>query len=166
MHSGSFAKLALQAYGVPVIEGGARFVGPGCVEADGVRFDDVAVVVIATGARAAAPRLPGQPKRPALTNDDVMALDHAPARVVIAGSGRFSIEWADFLQAMGSDVTVVCDSGTILSREDPDLAGFLQLVLEERGVCLVMDATIEAVDGRGGSHLQGRLGCRCRRVCR
>lgn len=144
-HVGTFSPFVLEANGVPIIDGGARFVGPGCIEASSLRFGDIPIV-IATGARAAPPELPGQHQRSALTNDGVMALDHPPAKVVVVGSGRFSIEWADVLQAVGSDVTVVCEHERILPAEDGDLAGFLQLVLEERGVRFLLGTTIEAVD--------------------
>ena len=143
---GTFSPFALEANGVPVIDGTARFVPAGCIEAAAMRFADVPSV-IATGASAAPPELPGRPKRPVLTNDGVMALDHPPAKAVIVGSGRFSIEWADFLQAVGTDVTVVCEHERVLPSEDADLAGFLQLVLEERGVRFLLGTTIEAVDG-------------------
>jgi dihydrolipoamide dehydrogenase len=145
-HVGSFSPFALEANGIPVVDSGARFVGPGHIEARDRCFEDTAVL-IATGASAAPPALPGRPARPPLTNDGVMALDHAPARVVILGAGRFSIEWADFLRAMGSDVTVVYEHERILPTEDADLAGFLQLVLEERGVRFLLGTQVEAVDG-------------------
>ena len=145
-HVGTFSPFVLEANGVRVVDGGACFVGPGSVEVGIDRFEDIPIV-IATGARAAPPDLPGQHQRPPLTNDGVMALDHPPAKVVVVGSSRFSIEWADFLQAVGSDVTVVCEHEWILPTEDRDLAGFLQLVLEERGVRFLLGTTIEALDG-------------------
>ncbi len=145
-HVGSFSPFALEANGIPVLDRGARFVGPGHIEAGDRCFENSAVL-IATGAGAAPPTLPGQPARPPLTNDGLMALDHAPAHAVILGAGRFSIEWADFLRAMGSDVTVVCAHERILPTEDADLAGFLQLVLEGRGVRFLLGTHVEAVDG-------------------
>lgn len=144
--AGSFSRFALADNGIRVLDGAARFVGPGHIETAERGFENVAVVV-ATGARSAPPVLPGRPARAPLTNDGVLALDHTPARVVVMGAGRFSVEWADFLQALGSDVTVVCGSKRILPGEDPDLAGFLQLVLEERGVRFVLGEAVEAVDG-------------------
>jgi dihydrolipoamide dehydrogenase len=132
--------------GVPVLATSARFVGPGHIEA-GDRCFEGGTVVIATGAASVAADLPGEPARPPLTNDGVMTLDHAPSDVVILGGGRFSIEWADFLQAMGSAVTVVSDADRILPGEDADLAGFLQLVLEERGVRFALGTAVEAVNG-------------------
>ena len=176
-HVGTFSPFVLEANGVRVVDGGACFVGPGSVEVGIDRFEDIPIVIAPRspssrttepGARAAPPDLPGQHQRPPLTNDGVMALDHPPAKVVVVGSSRFSIEWADFLQAVGSDVTVVCEHEWILPTEDRDLAGFLQLVLEERGVRFLLGTTIEerlfATPGAGSVEaLAGENGRRGRR---
>lgn len=144
--SGTFPAFALEANGIPVLSTEARFVGPGHIEA-GDRCFEPTSVVIATGASSVAPVLPGHPARAPLTNDGVMALDHAPKDVVILGAGRFSIEWADFLQTMGSTVTVVAEQERILSGEDAELAGYLQLLLEEHGVRFSLGTTVDAVNG-------------------
>lgn len=166
--AGSHFRSALADNGIPVIDGPARFVGPGHIETADRGFQNMAVVV-ATGARSAPPVLPGSPARPPLTNDGVLALDHTPARVVILGAGRFSVEWADFLHAMGSKVTLVCDSTRILPGEDPDLAGFVQLVLEERGVRFLLGDAVEAVDAdrvrtSGGDLVADAIVCADERV--
>ncbi len=92
----AFSRLALQTAQVEVLQGPARFLGPGQIDAAGRVFQGVPVVV-ATGARSVAAELPGHPDRPPLTNDAVLALDAAPPRVAVLGAGRFSVEWADFL---------------------------------------------------------------------
>jgi dihydrolipoamide dehydrogenase len=75
-----------------------------------------------------------------VSNDGVMGLGQVPGSVLVVGAGRFSLEWADLLAAAGSAVTVVAPGGRILPDEDADLAGFLLLSLEERGVGFVAEA--------------------------
>jgi len=58
----------------------------------------------------------------------------------VMGAARFSLEWADLFAAAGSRVTVVVPGERVLPDEDADLAGFLQLTLEERGVAFATDA--------------------------
>jgi dihydrolipoamide dehydrogenase len=89
--------------------------------------------VVATGAASFVPDSASAAGR-VLTNDDAMALDRAPGRLLVAGAGRFSTEWADFFAQLGSRVTVVAGEDRLLPDEDADLAGYLQLLLEERGV--------------------------------
>lgn len=124
---------SLEAAGVEVLAASASFTSPSSVEADGRMFEGVPVV-LATGA-VSAPSTGG-----ALSNEDAMALDCAPAQLLVLGCGRFSLEWADFFQHLGSKVTVMAPDDRILPQEDEDIAGFLQLLLEQRGIRLLMGA--------------------------
>jgi dihydrolipoamide dehydrogenase len=68
-----------------------------------------------------------------------MGLAEPPGSLLVLGAARFSLEWADLFAAAGSRVTVVAPGGRVLPDEDADLAGFLQLALEERGVAFVAE---------------------------
>jgi dihydrolipoamide dehydrogenase len=126
-------RAALDSAGVEVVAAPARFTGPGRVEVDGRVFEGMPVV-LATGAASFVPEQPHPPSCPVLTNTEAMALDRAPGRLLVAGSGRFSLEWADLFAHLGSRVTVATEDARILPGEDSDIAGFLQLVLEQRGL--------------------------------
>jgi dihydrolipoamide dehydrogenase len=116
------------SYAQVAVEQRAATVGPGGVDG----YQGVPAVV-AAGARSVAPA-------GALSNDTVMGLAEPPASLLVLGAARFSLEWADLFAAAGSRVTVVAPGGQVLPGEDADLAGFLQLALEERGVAFVADA--------------------------
>jgi dihydrolipoamide dehydrogenase len=116
------------AYARVTVEQRTATLGPGGVDG----YEGVPTVV-AAGARSVAP--PG-----ALSNDAVMGLSAVPGSLVVLGAGRFSLEWADLFAAAGSRVTVVAPDGRVLPDEDADLAGFVQLALEERGVAFAADA--------------------------
>jgi dihydrolipoamide dehydrogenase len=116
------------SYARVTVEQRAATVGPGGVDG----YEGVPAVV-AAGARSTAPE--GM-----LSNDAAMGLAAPPASLVVMGAARFSLEWADLFAAAGSQVTVVVDDGQVLPGEDADLAGFLQLALEERGVAFVAAA--------------------------
>ena len=116
------------SYAQITVEQRAATVGPGGVDG----YEGVPAVV-AAGARSAAPD--GM-----LSNDAAMGLAEPPASLLVMGASRFSLEWADLFAAAGSRVTVVMPGERVLPEEDADLAGFLQLALEERGVTFVTDA--------------------------
>jgi dihydrolipoamide dehydrogenase len=127
------ARAGLDSAGVEVLAGSARFTARGRLEV-GDRVVEGVPVVLATGAVSYAPDVGAPPTCAVLTNPEVMALDRVPARLVVAGAGRFGLEWADLLAHLGSQVTVATPEPRILPGEDPDIAGFLQLVLERRGL--------------------------------
>jgi dihydrolipoamide dehydrogenase len=116
------------SYAQVTVEPRAATVGPGGVDG----YEGVPTVV-AAGARSVAPA--GM-----LSNDTVMGLAEPPASLLVLGAARFSLEWADLFAAAGSRVTVVVPGDRVLPDEDADLAGFLQLTLEERGVAFVAEA--------------------------
>jgi dihydrolipoamide dehydrogenase len=129
----SMTRASLEAARVEMLSGPARFEAPGRVEVGRRVFEGVPCVV-ATGAASFVPEEARAAGCRALGNDEAMALDRAPGRLLVAGAGRFSAEWADFFAQMGSEVTVVAGEDRLLPGEDSDLAGYLQLLLEERGI--------------------------------
>jgi dihydrolipoamide dehydrogenase len=97
------------------------------VGAGGVDGYEGVPAVVAVGARSVAPE--GM-----VSNDAVMGLPRPPRSLLVMGASRFSLEWADLFAAAGTKITVVVPGERPLPEEDADLAGFLQLQLEERGV--------------------------------
>src|SRR5207247_7170240 len=93
-----FAKL-----GVDVFLGAARFAGPDTVEVAGqtLRFKRA---VIATGARAQQPPIPGLAEAGYLTNETVFSLTQCPARLAVFGGGPLGCELAQACQRLGSQV--------------------------------------------------------------
>jgi dihydrolipoamide dehydrogenase len=135
-------RAALQSASVEVVAGSARFTGPGRVDVDGRVFEDVPIV-LATGAASFVPELPQTSSGAVLTNTEAMGIDRVPGQLLVAGAGRFSLEWADLFAHVGSQVTVISPDERILTGEDSDIAGFLQLVLEQRGIEFQLGAAPE-----------------------
>lgn len=126
-------RAALQSAGVETIAAPARFTAAGRIECDGHVFEGIPVVV-ATGATSVVPEHPAVRSGTVLTNVEAMAVHGIPEDLVVAGAGRFGLEWADFFAHLGTQVTVVTPGERVLPGEDADMAGFLQMVLESRGV--------------------------------
>jgi len=125
--------------GVDVFLGDGRFTGPDTVEVAGrtLRFRKA---VVATGARAAAPPIPGLDEVEYLTNETVFSLTELPARIGIIGAGPIGCELAQTFARLGSEVFLVEASGGILPREDPDAARTVADSLTRDGVHLLCDA--------------------------
>jgi pyruvate/2-oxoglutarate dehydrogenase complex dihydrolipoamide dehydrogenase (E3) component len=135
--------------GVDVFLGEGRFTGPAAVEVEGrtLRFSRAA---ICTGARAAAPPIPGIEEAGYLTNETVFSLSELPSRLAVIGAGPIGCELAQAFARLGSSVTLVEVADRILPREDPDAAQAVQMAFEEEGIRLCLNARVGEVRKEGG----------------
>lgn len=108
--------------------------------------------VIATGARASAPPIPGLDSVNYLTNENLFSLTELPKRFGIVGSGPIGSEMAQSFARFGSEVFLFEQQGHILTREDADAAAVVQKQFEQDGVHLMLNSSGMAVkptdDGR------------------
>lgn len=122
--------------GVDVFLGQGKFIGSDSIEVAGqtLRF---AKAVIATGARASAPPIPGLKDVPYLTNETLFSLTELPKRLGIIGAGPIGCEMAQSFARFGSEVYLVEAAHGILPREDRDAADVVQAALVRDGVKLL-----------------------------
>ncbi len=134
--------------GVDVFLGEARFAGGDRVEVDGtpLRFKKA---VIATGARPAAPPIPGLAEAGYRTNETLFELTERPARFGVIGGGPIGCEMAQAFRRLGSQVTLFDMAEHVLPREDADAAGIVQQRFREEGIELLLGCRIERVESRG-----------------
>lgn len=78
--------------------------------------------VIATGSVVNFPAIPGLADDGVWTSDDILDLDFLPPSLVMLGGGIVACELAQFLQRMGTEVTLVQRSARLL-KEVPEAAG-------------------------------------------
>ena len=138
--------------GVDVFIGEGRFTGPDAVEVGGktLRF---ARAAICTGARAAAPPIPGLAETGYLTNETIFELTARPARLAVIGAGPIGCEMAQAFARFGSEVHLFERTGHILPREDADAAEIVQERMRRDGVSFVFDATVTGVERRGAEKI-------------
>lgn len=140
--------------GVDVFLGAGRFAGPDAVEVGGqtLRF---AKAVIATGARAAAPPIPGLAEVPFLTNETLFSLTERPTRLGIIGAGPIGCEMAQTFARFGTEVFLIESPRGILPREDRDAAAIVRAALVRDGVrILTDDRSLQLTRANDGVRLQ------------
>lgn len=130
--------------GVDVFFGTGRFTGPDTLEVGGatVRFRRA---IVATGARAAAPPIPGLEGSGYLTNETVFSLTKLPKRLVVIGAGPIGCEMAQSFAQFGAKVTLVDRAPRILARDDQDAAALVAARLAADGVDLELGVEIAEV---------------------
>ncbi len=93
--------------------------------------------MIATGARAAAPPIPGLKDVPYLTNETLFSLTELPKRLGIIGAGPIGCEMAQSFARFGSEVYLVEAEHGILPREDRGAAEIVLEAMQGDGVKLL-----------------------------
>jgi dihydrolipoamide dehydrogenase len=111
----------LEVYGEP-----GRLDGPGRVRVGDETLEADAVLV-ATGAEAIIPPLPGLAEAGYWTNREATALTEIPKSAVFIGGGVVAVELSQFLARFGCKVTIVGPS--LAAREDPRVGELLQKIL-------------------------------------
>jgi pyruvate/2-oxoglutarate dehydrogenase complex dihydrolipoamide dehydrogenase (E3) component len=134
--------------GVDVFLGEGRFAGPDVIEVNGarLRFQRAA---ICTGARAAAPPIPGIEEAGYLTNETVFSLTELPGRLAVIGGGPIGCELSQAFGRLGSRVSLFEMGSHILPREDPEAAGIVQDAFVAEGVELILYAKVVKVSMEG-----------------
>ncbi|MEA2470259.1 MAG: hypothetical protein QOE38_1258 [Thermoleophilaceae bacterium] len=138
---------ALRRDGVEVIEGTARFAGPGRIEVGGGQTLRYRRALIATGSRPVVPDLEGLADADPLTNETVWDLYEKPARLAIIGGGPIGCELGQAFQRLGSRVTLVQRRGYLLPREEPEARELIAARLRADGVDLRLGTTPLRVEG-------------------
>ena len=130
-----------RSLGIDVFLGDGKFVGPDAIEVGGKRLR-FRRAVIATGARAAVPPIPGLAEAGYFTNETIFNLTELPARLVVIGGGPIGCELAQTFARFGSEVTLLDKDGHILVREDADAAEVVQKAMQRDGVRFEFNATV------------------------
>lgn len=102
--------------------------------------------VIATGARAAQPDIPGLEAAGYLTNETVFSLTERPAKLAMIGGGPIGCELAQTFQRLGSQVTLFHQSGHVLDKEDADAAEILQQSFLREGMQLMLNSQLKQIE--------------------
>lgn len=137
--------LSAQKAGVDVFFGEAHFNSDGTVSVGRQRLK-FKKAVIASGARAVKPKIPGIEEVGYLTNETVFSLTEAPKRLAVIGGGPIGCELAQSFQRLGSEVILFHRGHHVLNKEDRDAAEIVQQALIKDDIQLVLSCQMEGVE--------------------
>lgn len=120
----------------------ARFT-PAGIEAAGTMFP-ADRVLIATGASAAVPTIPGMDGVPYLTSTAALALEALPASLLIIGGGVIGCELGQMFARFGVAVTIVCRT-RLLPGSEPEISDALAGYLRDEGITIRDGARYHAI---------------------
>jgi len=128
---------------VTTLLGHARLIDAHTVEVAGTRHT-AQTILIATGARPFIPDLPGAEH--GITSNEVFHLPELPRRMVIAGAGYIATEFAGVFHELGTDVTLINRSDTILRGWEPALADRLLQISMAKGLNFKLNCRLERIE--------------------
>ena len=114
-------------------------------------------ILVATGGRPMVPQVPGA--NHAITSNEAFHLEALPKSILIAGGGYIAVEFASIFNGLGVDTTLIYRGPKILRGFDEELRDHLTEELLKRGIDIVCNAEIAAIDkGFGHYHVTLRDG--------
>jgi dihydrolipoamide dehydrogenase len=154
----------LASRGIDLLRGTGRLAGTGVVEVDGARHT-AEHIVIATGADAFVPPLPGLRELDGVWGTrEATSMKAVPRRLLVLGGGPAGVELAQVVNRLGGEAVVVEGADRVLPREPAPLGQALSEALRRDGIELVlgMHATAARREGdeyvlefEGGKELRG-----------
>nr|MBA2269223.1 FAD-dependent oxidoreductase [Chthoniobacterales bacterium] len=157
-----------ESLGVDVFRGEARFVSPheieispspqssppgrGGREAPGEGWTLRATnFVIATGSRAAIPKIDGLDSVPFFTNETIFdELHEKPESMAVLGGGPIGCELGQAFSRLGVKITIVHNGDQLLPPEDHDVAEFMQKQFVAEGINVRLNAKTKRVRSENG----------------
>jgi len=137
--------------GVDVFLGEARFAGDDAILVGDARLR-FRKAVIASGARAFVPPIPGLDETGHLTNESIFDLREQPRRLLVLGGGPIGCELAQAFRRFGSEVTLVEMGEQFLVREDPDAAEILLRSMQRDGLDVRLATRLVRVEAGTEGH--------------
>lgn len=98
--------------------------------------------VIATGSIPFIPPIDGVEKTHFLTYKEVLDLKSQPKSIAVIGSGPVGCEHATFFAGIGTHVTVIQGSNTVLEREEPEISEITLGSMRAQGIEVMTNTKI------------------------
>ncbi|USR79841.1 dihydrolipoyl dehydrogenase family protein [Arcanobacterium pinnipediorum] len=113
-------------------------------------------VVLATGSTPVIP--PMYEDLQAWGSRDATGVVEIPSRLIIVGGGVVAMEAAAWMQAMGSQVTMLVRGPSLLEASEPFAGKFVQKSLEDQGIDVVTNVEVRSVKRDPSSNPNTEIG--------
>jgi dihydrolipoamide dehydrogenase len=106
-------------------------------------------IVIASGARASVPKIPGLDKVKYDTYRTIFDIEEQPRSIVILGGGYIGCEFAHFFSAIGTKVMLVGRNPVLLPHEEPETSALVKKRLSSHADVRTGTDTLSMESGNG-----------------
>ncbi len=147
-------KQLLKGAGAQLVMGTAKLVAKNRVEVTRTDGQTLLIeaehIVIATGSRPI--QIPGFPfdQKRILDSTEALALDSIPAKLVVIGGGYIGLELGICYAKLGSKVTVIEGTSSLLPGNDPDLVQVVARKMKKAGIEVHLDSKAAGWEEKNG----------------
>src|SRR6185437_3663614 len=138
----------LRRNGIEIFQGSAQFADPHSIEVDGANEKTTLRgenILIACGTRPArSPDIPFDGKR-ILDTDEFTSIRALPRELIVVGAGVVGLEYASFMAALGSEVTLIDQRPQILDFVDREIVDALAYQLRQMGATFRLGEKVRRV---------------------
>jgi pyruvate/2-oxoglutarate dehydrogenase complex dihydrolipoamide dehydrogenase (E3) component len=134
--------------GHTLYEAPASFLTPYLLQAGSDQITAKAFI-IATGSIPRVGLVPGLDHARCLTSDELLDLRDQPGSLIVLGAGPVGLELGQFFSRIGTRVTIVQRSPSVLSHLDHDVGDALLQALEQDGLSILTEAAVHKIDQAG-----------------
>lgn len=132
---------------IRVVKGVGTIIDPKTVKIIGsneeIKSDSI---IIATGSVPSSISVDGIDGNGVITSNEVLQIEELPASMAIIGGGVIGIEFAQIMQRMDVNVSVIEMMPHILPTEDADMALMFEGILRKDGIEIFTGATVKKIE--------------------
>jgi dihydrolipoyl dehydrogenase len=133
---------------IDVIEGYGKVKAGKKIDVDGKEYS-ADHIIIATGARSRElPNLKQDGKK-VIGYREAMTLSKQPKKMIVVGSGAIGVEFSNFYNSMGTEVTIVEFLPNLVPLEDEEVSKQFERIFKKSGINVMTNASVESVDTTG-----------------
>jgi dihydrolipoamide dehydrogenase len=135
---------------VDVIQGEAKILDKNTIVVDGQQYK-CENLILATGSSVTMPNIPGLQmafdRGNAINSSGAIALKEQPKSLTVLGGGVIAVEFATLYSSLGTQVTLIQRSDSVLKNLDKDVKRLMTRHLKKLGVKVITNTSIESVQG-------------------
>jgi pyruvate/2-oxoglutarate dehydrogenase complex dihydrolipoamide dehydrogenase (E3) component len=141
----AYREAALTSGKFDLIRAHARFLDAHTLALSDGRTVRARHILIGTGSRVSVPPIPGLAESGFWTSDDVLDLKHIPPSVIVLGGGIVACELAQFLNRIGTRVTLIQRSPQLLKEHSAEAAAVIAQALRAEGIEIFTATKLERI---------------------
>jgi glutathione reductase (NADPH) len=128
--------------GIDTYHGRARFTGKNSLQVERHSLE-AKHILLASGAEPIKLDIPGEEH--VITNEEFLALEALPPRIVFIGGGYIAAEFSHVAARAGATATILHRGERMLNKFDPDLVGWLMESFQTLGIDVRTRTPVEAI---------------------